>query len=47
MNKIATMMYKAMQSSDAMIDHEEDMSAGGSMMDLNLSSKVHTLKAAR
>jgi clusterin-associated protein 1 len=47
MNKIATMMYKAMQSSNSMMD-DDDMSTGqGSMMDLNLSSKVHTLKAAR
>ena len=46
MLKIATMMYKAMQSSDAMIEHEDDMGPN-TMMDLNLSSKVHTLKSAR
>jgi len=42
--KIATMMYKAMQSSDAMMD---DMGEGSTMMDFNMSSKLHNLKAAR
>ena len=39
------MMYKAMQSSDAMMDDE--MGEGGTMMDFNMSSKLHNLKAAR
>jgi clusterin-associated protein 1 len=43
--KIATMMYKAMQSSDAMMD--DDMGEGSTMMDFNMSSKLHNLKAAR
>jgi len=41
--KIATMMYKAMQSSEGMIENEEVESA----MDFNMSSKLHNLKAAR
>merc|ERR1712054_156921 len=32
-----TKMYEAMQSSDAMIEHEDDMGSN-TMMDLNLSS---------
>jgi len=43
--KIATMMYKAMQSSDAMMD--DDMGEGSTMMDFNMSSKLYNLKAAR
>lgn len=43
--KIATMMYKAMQSSEN-IQEEEDMGTQ-SMMDFNMSSKLHNLKAAR
>ena len=42
--KIASMMNKAMKSS-VNIAEEEDM--GGSMMDFNMSSKLHNLKAAR
>lgn len=42
--KIASMMNKAMISS-VNITEEEDM--GGSMMDFNMSSKLHNLKAAR
>ena len=44
MLKIATMMYKAMQSSQNIHDDEE---MGGSMMDFNATSKLHNLKAAR
>lgn len=54
MLKIAQMMYKAMQSSSAV---DEDDNAGGGMagatgggsqlMDFNMSSKLHNLKAAR
>lgn len=44
--KIATMMYKAMQSSDNLME-EEDMGGSNSMMDFNMSSKLHNLKAAR
>ena len=44
--KIATMMYKAMQSSDSMIE-EDEMGGSTSMMDFNMSSKLHNLKAAR
>lgn len=40
------MMYKAMQSSESVFD-DEDMGGQTQMMDLNMSSKVHTLKAAR
>lgn len=43
MLKIATMMYKAMQSSNTMDEDE----AAGAMMDFNMSSKLHNLKAAR
>ena len=43
--KVATMMYKAMQSSENIQD-EEDMGSQ-SMMDFNMSSKLHNLKAAR
>lgn len=44
--KISSMMYKAMQSSDCLLD-EDDMSGQNSMMDFNMSSKLHNLKAAR
>lgn len=43
MLKIATMMYKAMQSSDAVDDEEQ----GAPLMDFNMNSKLHNLKAAR
>lgn len=43
--KIATMMYKAMQSSATIIDEEEV--GANTMMDFNMSSKLHNLKAAR
>ena len=43
MLKIAQMMYKAMQSSQ---QTEEDENAGA-LMDFNMSSKLHNLKAAR
>ena len=43
--KIATMMYKAMQSSQNIGD-DEDLGAGN-MMDFNATSKLHNLKAAR
>ena len=41
--KIATMMYKAMQSSEQFDDDE----GGGQGMDFNMNSKLHNLKAAR
>lgn len=41
--KISSMMYKAMQSSEGMCEHEEVQEA----MDFNMSSKLHNLKAAR
>jgi len=44
--KVATMMYKAMQSSENFME-EEDVGTGGQMMDFNQSSKLHNLKAAR
>jgi clusterin-associated protein 1 len=44
--KVATMMYKAMQSSDSFLE-DEDMGSTTSMMDFNMSSKLHNLKAAR
>ena len=40
------MMYKAMQSSDNIME-DEDMSGNSTMMDFNMSSKLHNLKAAR
>ena len=40
--KISSMMYKAMKTSEGMMD--EDMTEG---MDFNMSSKLHNLKAAR
>ena len=43
--KIATMMYKAMQSSESLVEDEEI--GQGSVMDFNMSSKLHNLKAAR
>ena len=45
MLKIAQMMYKAMQSSENLAE-EEDM-GNSSVMDFNMSSKLHNLKAAR
>jgi len=39
-------MYKAMQSSEN-IAEEEDIGGSASMMDFNMSSKLHNLKAAR
>ena len=44
--KVATMMYKAMQSSENLAE-EEDLGGSQSMMDFNMSSKLHNLKAAR
>lgn len=44
MLKIAQMMYKAMQSSNATTAEEEE---AASLLDFNLSSKLHNLKAAR
>lgn len=44
--KIATMMYKAMQSSENLLE-EDEMGGSSSMMDFNMSSKLHNLKAAR
>ena len=41
--KIATMMYKAMQSSEQFDDDE----GSGQSMDFNMNSKLHNLKAAR
>lgn len=46
MLKIAQMMYKAMQSSNAVGDEDEAGAASG-LMDFNMSSKLHNLKAAR
>ena len=47
MLKIATMMNKAMKSSESLV-HEEDVGeSSGGMMDFNVSSKLHNLKAAR
>lgn len=43
MLKIATMMYKAMQSSSTVEEGDEAQP----MMDFNMSSKLHNLKAAR
>lgn len=43
--KIATMMYKAMQSSGNIMEEEE--MGQNTMMDFNMSSKLHNLKAAR
>ena len=45
MLKIAQMMYKAMQSSSG-TGEEEDI-GGGALMDFNMNSKLHNLKAAR
>ena len=45
MLKIATMMYKAMQSSENILE-EEDMGTSA-LMDFNMNSKLHNLKAAR
>jgi len=39
-------MSKAMQSSENLVE-EEDLGSNASMMDFNLSSKLHNLKAAR
>jgi clusterin-associated protein 1 len=43
--KIASMMYKAMQSSQNL--NEDDDMQTSSMMDFNMSSKLHNLKSAR
>ena len=43
--KIATMMNKAMKSSENIM--EEDESSNNALMDFNQSSKLHNLKAAR
>lgn len=44
--KVSTMMYKAMESSAGLM--EEDEAAGtSSLMDFNMSSKLHNMKAAR
>jgi hypothetical protein len=43
MLKIASMMYKAMQSSENFDDDDSNTQ----MMDFNTSSKLHNLKAAR
>ena len=43
--KISSMMYKAMQQSENIM--EEDDLASGNLMDFNMSSKLHNLKAAR
>lgn len=40
------MMYKAMQSSDNMME-DDDLGGSSTMMDFNMSSKLHNLKAAR
>lgn len=45
MLKIATMMQKAMVSSENLVE-EEDM-GGNNIMDFNSQSKLHNLKAAR
>jgi clusterin-associated protein 1 len=45
--KIATMMYKAMQSSETAYEDEEMGITTNQMMDVNMSSKVSTLKAAK
>jgi len=49
MLKIAQMMYKAMQSSSIGEDEEAGGTMGGvgQLMDFNMSSKLHNLKAAR
>ena len=44
--KISSMMFKAMQSSDGLMEDEE-MGGSSSLMDFNVSSKLHNLKAAR
>lgn len=43
--KVATMMNKAMKSSENIM--EEDESSTNALMDFNQSSKLHNLKAAR
>ena len=43
MLKVAQMMHKAMQSSEA-VDEDE---SGASSIDFNMNSKLHNLKAAR
>ena len=40
-------MYKAMQSSDTIVEDEEVGQGGQNLMDFNMSSKLHNLKAAR
>ena len=44
--KIATMMNKAMQSSENIMD-DFDLDGDASFKDFNMSSKLHNLKAAR
>ena len=44
--KISTMMYKAMQSSEGICADDDDQ-CSSNMMDFNMSSKLHNLKAAR
>lgn len=46
MLKIAQMMYKAMQSSSG-VDEDEGGQGNTQLMDFNMSSKLHNLKAAR
>lgn len=46
MLKIASMMYKAMQSSENILE-EEDTESNSQLMDFNMNSKLHNLKAAR
>lgn len=43
MLKVASMMYKAMQSSDSVEDDESGLQS----MDFNMNSKLNNLKAAR
>ncbi len=48
MLKIAQMMYKAMLSSTSVEEEEASSTVGGAhLMDFNMSSKLHNLKAAR
>ena len=45
--KIANVMYKAMQSSETAYEDEEMGIQANQMMDVNMSSKVSTLKASK
>ena len=45
--KVSSMMYKAMQSSDSIVEDEDVGQGGQNLMDFNMSSKLHNLKAAR